>query len=223
MFFFLVEGSTIKILDLVEKLIENSTNVTGTRMFQIISICRDDHGMGKTEEREKENSRHEKQGNNKKYDKRKGKNKIMEMNVEKSDIGILIQKNKEIENGTGAVFLHNDDITQKQSINLVANITDSKSKHLEMNNKEESSSLKWTRCLITIEKTDITSNNHNNNTLDINTESKNEVKKNLICLPNIFGDKKNTKSLIFSKKLDDIIFPGFRKELLKATWRGGKK
>lgn len=189
-------------------------------MFQIISICRDDYGMGKTEE--KENSSNEKKGNNSNYDKRRGKNKIVKKSVEKSDIETLIQKNKEIEKGTDAIFPHNDDITQKQYINLVANITDCDSKHLEVNNKEESTGPRWTRCLITIEKSNITSNNHKNNTLDFNTESKNEDKKKLICLPNIFGDKKNAKSLIYSKKFDDFIYPGFRKELLKATWRGGE-
>lgn len=204
----------------MEKLIENSTDDTGTRIFQIISICRDDHGMGKIEEKEKENSRNEKQGNSKNCDKRKRKNK---KNVEKSDIETLIQKNKETENGTDSIFSHNNDIAQKQSINQVANITDSKSKHLEVNNKEESIGPRWTRCLITIEKIDITSNNHNKSTFDTNTESKNEDGKKSISLPNIFGDKKNAKSLIFSKKFDDFIYPGFRKELLKATWRGSEK
>ena len=58
---------------------------------------------------------------------------------------------------------------------------------------------------------------------DMNIDkSKNEENK-FTCLPNIFDDRKTKKSLISSKEFDDFIFPGFRKELFKATWKGGEK
>ena len=210
----------MKIHDLVEKLIENSTDFTGIRMFQIISICRDDHGMGKAEELEK------RRGDLKREDSKnnvEGKNKNVERNKEESYITTSKQQNKEAENNVGTIMPHNNNITHEQSINLVANITDDKSKHLEVNNKEESTGPRWTRCLITIQKMDITSNNSNKNTVNINTESTNEDKKKFICLPNIFGEKKSAETSIHSKKFDDFIYPGFRKDLFKATWRGGEK
>ena len=210
----------MKIHDLVEQLIENSTNITGTIMLQIISICRDDHGMGKVEEREKKRG-DERKENNKNID--KGKNKNVEKNKKESYIETFEQQNIETVNNIGTIMSHDNNITHEQSSNLVANTTDDKSKHLEVNDKEESTCPRWTRCLITIEKTNVTSNNFNTQTVNINTKLTNEDKIFFICLPNIFGDNKNEKSSIHSKKFDDFIYLGFRKELFKATWRGGEK
>lgn len=192
-------------------------------MLRIISICHDDHGMGKMEEKGKQKKEEKKE-----YRMKKGKNDNDEMIIEESDeehIEPLKKKskgedvNKIIDN---ADFSNDDSIPHLHSkiIHPVADINENESKNTY--NNGDSMSMRWTRCLITIEKIEMeTADTSNSNVHNISGDTEND-NKDSICLPNIFDDKKNEKSSISSKEFDDFIFPGFRKELFKATWRGGE-
>jgi hypothetical protein len=212
----------MKVHDLVEKLIENSANSTGSRMLRIISICHDDHGMGKIEEKGKQ-----KKDEKKKSSIKIGKNDNDEKMIEETDeehIGPLKKKSKgeDINKvNDNSEFSSDGDITHSRILNSVANIYDNKSKNTH--NNGDSMNVRWTRCLITIEKIEIeTADTSNDIVHNISKNPKNDD-KNSICLPNIFYDRRNEKCSISSKEFDDFLFPGFRKELFKATWRGGEK
>ena len=212
----------MKVHDLVEKLIENSTNSTGSRMLRIISICHDDHGMGKMEEKgKKEKSRkEEKIGSSVK----KGKHdssKNTKAVTDEEHTELLKKKNKGEEYiANDAEMLSDPNIKQNNDINLVADIHDNESKMPQYN--VDSMHIRWTRCLITIEKIELTANSCYDIVRNNNKKSENDDNK-LTCLPNIFEDKKKEKSSITSKEFDNFIYLGFRKELFKATWKGGEK
>jgi hypothetical protein len=205
--------------DLVEKLIENSTNGTGSRMLRIISIYHDDHGMGIKEERE-QNKKEEKKERNM----RKEKHDDTENRLEERDenhIEPITQKSKEEDNITEDEEFESDYVMiQYSSINAVDDIKENESKNTD--NNADSTYIRWTRCLITIEKTEITANTINDTIINTNNKTKNE-ENDFTCLPNIFDDKKNKKTSMSSEEFDKCILPGFRKELFKATWKGGER
>ena len=212
----LVEGS-MKVHDLIEKMIEHSTKITGSRLLRTVSICRDDHGMGRIEEREIRR-KEEKKESDRKIEKRKNVEKKTEV-TDQEYFQAPCHRSKEVEETTNAEF-SNDHGSQNKTINLLENIVDDESIHACY---KDSRNPKWTRCLITIEKTESIANKSNDYIANGDTKLKDEDKKKLLfCLPNIFDDK-NFKSSTTSNKLDDFIFPGFRKDLFRATWKGGEK
>ena len=216
---FFVEGSGMKVHDLVEKLIENSTNSTGSRMLRIISICHDDHGMGKMEEKGKQKKDEKKESRIK-----KGKNDNDEKMIEMTDEEHIEPLKKKCKGEDISKIVDNaelpcdGDIPHSEIINPVADINDNESKNTH--NNGDSMNIRWTRCLITIEKTE-TADTSNHIVHNISKNPRNDD-KNSICLPNIFDDRGNENTSVSSKEFDDFIFPGFRKELFKATWRGGE-
>jgi hypothetical protein len=217
----------------IENLISRDTRSRGGEILQLLSISRDDYGLGRNKENCLDIRRNE------------SSMRISNSNI---DIDIDIDIDNENQNKVQVTGIKCEKLKKKDKREENTSQIDLEASNYKCNTEGIESKMiisptsditqNWVRCLIVIRKLDgkkdkISTQNNPESSGSRSIISQEEdivtcfppgskgVTKSISCLPNIFdniSDKQNEET---SLEFDNFIFPGFRKNLFDATWRGG--
>jgi hypothetical protein len=199
-------------------LISEDTRSQGRKSLEILSISRDNHGLGRKKKSIVDDEETEKSAENTDP---KNKKRVMLIGIN----GEKISKREK----------------RRQKMKLLG--IDPSNDKSEVGSKMETSNASevtetWIRCLVVIRKIDAEKDRKSalNNLESIDPRSlipqidgfvayyppaSEKVQNTMSCLPNIFKDYTDEVTEEASPEFDNFIFPGFRKRLFDATWRGG--
>lgn len=192
-----VEGSSVHIM--LNSLINEDTRERGYESLKLLSVCPDDYRMGRDNNKQN-NGNKDNENNNKANNKENSK----ESNGKESD------KNRE----------NNGKKTNK-------NDKEATSGNSKMLNESDTDidKIRWSRCLVVIEKTEITEITEGNTLEKSVKKEEKEMIKTHRGMPNIFLKKKSLENDKCESKENlflDGLMPDFRKNLFAATWKGGE-
>ena len=215
----------------IENLISRDTRSRGGEILQLLSISRDDYGLG----RSKENC----------LDIRRNESSIRSSHI---DIDIDINIDNENQNKVQVTGIKCEKLKNKEKRKENTSQIDLEASNDKCNTGGVESKMiisptsditeNWVRCLIVIRKLDgkkdkiITPKNpESSGSRSIISQEEDivtcyppgskGVTKSISCLPNIFNNISDKQNEETSLEFDNFIFPGFRKNLFDATWRGG--
>jgi hypothetical protein len=200
-------------------LINEDTRSQGRKSLELLSIARDDHGLGKKKKSsvddDDDDEIEKSAGNNDVKSKRRvmlnGINgeKISKREKRKEKIRLLELERSNDKSDTGS----------KKEISDASDITET-----------------WVRCLVVVRKVDARKGGISTVNIQESSDPRSLIKqrevdvacytsnlkgerKTMSCLPNIFKCFSDEQTEETSP--DNFIFPGFRKRLFDATWKGG--
>jgi hypothetical protein len=199
-------------------LISDDTRSQGRKSLEILSISRDNHGLGRKKKSIVDDEETEKSAE--KSDPKNKKREIL-IGIDGEMISIREKRRQKMKLLGIDPSDHKSEVGSKMEIPNAFVVTET-----------------WVRCLVVIRKIDAEKDQKSvlNNLESIDPRSlipqidgfvayyppaSQKVQNTMSCLPNIFKDCSDEATEEKSPEFDNFIFPGFRKSLFDATWRGG--